>query len=643
MENFKKIFRGLQDPRAANAVHDVLDILFIALAAVLCGAKGATDMALFGRSKEKLLRQVLRLEHGIPSHDTFGRVFGALDPHAFEAVFRQFMAAFAAANRLDLTGVVAVDGKALRGAYERGKRSTPLQMVNVFAAQARMALASRKAPGRNEAKAAVDVLRLLSLDGCIVTADALHCHRAFAATALERGADYALALKQNQGKLFKSVARRFTRGGKRSVAKRVEPSTHDRHEARRATVIRDPGLAAATGFPGLAALGRITSRRRRRGERAEKPDVRYFLLSKAISAKRLLHVVRSHWGIENRLHWLLDVVFDEDRSRARKDNGPENLAILRRLALNVIRAHPPKPPCARKSNGPVGTMPSFSISSATCDSPAHQGGFDGASGEGSKVAPLSDEEARMEPAVKLFWQPGCTSCLRTKEFLIRRGVPFQSVNVHDDAGGWEELQRLGPRSVPVVSKGDRFVFAQVLDDVAKFLGLELKEDRLAPAALAERLDGILTVAKAGVTALPDEALESTLPGRNRSYRALGYHIFRIPEAFLEALDRGEKLVPERVNLLPGEEIKTGADIARYGEGVRARFKAWWESAPDAQRPMDTYYGSRPLHLVLERTVWHSTQHTRQLEMVLGMLDVPVPSPLTPALLKGLPLPENVWG
>lgn len=249
----------------------------------------------------------------------------------------------------------------------------------------------------------------------------------------------------------------------------------------------------------------------------------------------------------------------------------------------------------------------------------------------------------MEPAVKLFWQPGCTSCLRTKEFLIRRGVPFQSVNVHDDAGGWEELQRLGPRSVPVVSKGDRFVFAQVLDDVAKFLGLELKEDRLAPAALAERLDGILTVAKAGVTALPDEALESTLPGRNRSYRALGYHIFRIPEAFLEALDRGEKLVPERVNLLPGEEIKTGADIARYGEGVRARFKAWWESAPDAQRPMDTYYGSRPLHLVLERTVWHSTQHTRQLEMVLGMLDVPVPSPLTPALLKGLPLPENVWG
>jgi glutaredoxin/uncharacterized damage-inducible protein DinB len=249
----------------------------------------------------------------------------------------------------------------------------------------------------------------------------------------------------------------------------------------------------------------------------------------------------------------------------------------------------------------------------------------------------------MEAAVKLFWQPGCTSCLRTKEFLIRRGVPFQSVNVHDDEGGWEELQRLGPRSVPVVSRGDRFVFAQVLDDVAKFLGLELKEERLAPAALAARLDAILDVAEAGVAALPDEALERTLPGRNRSYRALGYHIFHIPEAFLDALEERSTLVAERVNELPPDAMRTGPDIAAHGAQVRARFKRWWASAPDATRPMETYYGARPLQLVLERTVWHSTQHTRQLEMVLGMLGIPVPRPLTPALLKGLPLPEYVWG
>src|SRR5579883_877758 len=181
MGKFRKIFRGLKDPRAANAQHDLLDILFIALAAMLCGAKGPTDMALFGHAKEGLLRQILRLEHGVPSHDTFGRVLGLLDPQAFEAGFRRFMAAFAKANGIVLKGIVAIDGKALRGAYERGQAATPLHMVNVFATEARLALAARKAPGRNEAKGALEVLGLLALEGCIVTADALHCNRPFAA------------------------------------------------------------------------------------------------------------------------------------------------------------------------------------------------------------------------------------------------------------------------------------------------------------------------------------------------------------------------------------------------------------------------------------------------------------------------------
>jgi predicted transposase YbfD/YdcC len=340
MRKFNKIFRDLPDPRAPNAVHDLLEILVIALAAVVCGAKGPTDMALFGRSKEKLLRQLLPLEHGIPSHDTFGRVFRALDPQAFEHGFRRFMAAFAKANGIKLTGVVAIDGKALRGAYERGKASTPLQMVNVFAAEARMALAARKAPGRNEAKGALEVLGMLALEGCIVTGDALHCNRPFAAAVLKRGADYALALKQNQGKLFGAVVRRFARAGKRSTAGRREPSTHDRQEARRATVIRDTRVAAANRFPGVAALARITSRRRLRGRRGDQPVVRYYLLSKYMPAKRVLQIVRTHWGIENQLHWVLDVVFDEDSGRTRKDNAPENLAILRRFAFNIIRSHP---------------------------------------------------------------------------------------------------------------------------------------------------------------------------------------------------------------------------------------------------------------------------------------------------------------
>jgi predicted transposase YbfD/YdcC len=340
MRKIRKMFSALPDPRAPNALHDLLDVIVIALATVLCGGRGATDMEVFASSKEKLLRQFLRLPHGIPSHDTFSRVLNALDPEAFERAFRSFMGAFAEANGIKLTGVVAVDGKAVRGAYERGRSTTPLHMVNVFATEARMALAACKAPGRNEAQGALKVLQMLSLEGCIVTADALHCNRPFAKKVLERGAHYVLALKGNQSKLFAEVERCFTRSGKRSAAQRVEPSTHDRYESRRATVMRNTSLGATNRFPGVAAVARITSRRRLHGKPAGKPSVRYYLLSKYLPAQRLLQIVRGHWSIENQLHWVLDVVFGEDACRTRKNNGPENFAILRRAAINLIRAHP---------------------------------------------------------------------------------------------------------------------------------------------------------------------------------------------------------------------------------------------------------------------------------------------------------------
>jgi predicted transposase YbfD/YdcC len=348
MGKLKKVFQRLPDPRAANARHDLLEVLVIALAAILCGAATCSDMAEFGQAKEGLLRLFLELEHGIPSHDTFSRVFRLLEPDAFEAAFRRFMAAFAKANRLNLTGVVAVDGKALRGAFERGLRHEPLHMVNVWAVEARMSLAQQKAPGRNETAGALEVLALLSLEGCIVTADALHCHRAMARTVLDRGGDYALAIKANRGPLFKAVVGQFARSGKRSTVKKIEPSTHDRRESRRATIMRNTSLDAIHGFPGVVAIGRITSRRQLHGNRAEPSTVRYYLLSKSMSAKRLLQVTRSHWTIENQLHWVLDVHFDEDGNRARMDNAPENLAILRRLALNILRSHPSSTPIRRK-------------------------------------------------------------------------------------------------------------------------------------------------------------------------------------------------------------------------------------------------------------------------------------------------------
>src|SRR6202166_4204693 len=210
------------------------------------GAVRSRDLLGYGgvwTSQGRGVGAVLHLGAGVPSPDTFSRVFRLLEPGAFEAAFRRFMAAFAKTNRLDLTGVVAIDGKALRGAFERGSRYEPLHMVNVWAVEARMSLAQQKAPGRNETAGALEVLALLSLEGCIVTADALHCHRAMAKTVLDRGGDYVLAIKANRGPLFKVVVEQFARSGKRSAIKKVEPSTHDRRESRRATIMRNTSLA----------------------------------------------------------------------------------------------------------------------------------------------------------------------------------------------------------------------------------------------------------------------------------------------------------------------------------------------------------------------------------------------------------------
>jgi predicted transposase YbfD/YdcC len=342
MDHFQKTFGSLADPRAANVRHELSEILVIAVAAVLCGAESCSDMADFGSSKEPLLRQFLRLEHGIPSHDTFSRVFRLLDPVAFEAAFRQFMAEFAK----NLQGVVAIDGKALRGAFERGRRTSPLHLVNVWAAEARLAIAQRVAPRRNEVAAALEVLQLLSLEGCTVTADALHCHAEMARGILARGGKYVLALKENQAALFADARSLLEPVAAHVVQSSARPS-HGRDEQRRAVVVPAAGLADKHSFPGIATVGRVELRRRLNGE-DEPPLVRYFVLSHEVSSTELIAITRSHWSIENQLHWVLDVVFDEDRARSRKDNAPENLALLRKLALNMLRSHPDKASIRRK-------------------------------------------------------------------------------------------------------------------------------------------------------------------------------------------------------------------------------------------------------------------------------------------------------
>lgn len=333
MEAFSSCFSGVEDPRARNARHDLLELMFVALAAVLCGAEDCTDMAMFARSKLGFLRQVVKLEHGPPSHDTFSRVFRLIEPEPFEAAFARFTAAFAGA----LKGVVAIDGKALRGSYERGRKTSPLHLVNVWAAEARLVIGQRLAPGRNEVLGAQQALALLSLEGCIVTADALHCRADTAQTILDTGADYALALKANQPILLAQAQALIEAADPAEEAIDGPIRAHDRVEGRTALVVPAKDMQ----FPGLAAVARVETYRKTAGE-PEPVIVRWFLLSTLLSAERMLEVARTHWTIENQLHWVLDVTFDEDAARSRKDNAPQNLALLRKLALNILRQHPEK-------------------------------------------------------------------------------------------------------------------------------------------------------------------------------------------------------------------------------------------------------------------------------------------------------------
>ena len=333
MEAFRSCFSAVGDPRAGNARHDLLELMFVALAAVLCGAEDCTDMAAFARAKLDFLRQVVKLEHGPPSHDTFSRVFRRLEPEPFEAAFAKFTRTFAGA----LKGVVAIDGKALRGAYERGRKTSPLHLVNIWAAEARLVIGQRLAPGRNEVLGAQQALALLSLEGCIITADALHCRADTAQIILDAHGDYALAVKANQPTLLAKAQALIEAADPANQAIQGPAKTHDRVEGRAALVVP----AKDIDFPGLAAVARVETLRQPTGQ-PQTAIVRWFLLSTPLSAERMLQVARTHWTIENQLHWVLDVDLKEDAARSRKDNAPQNIALIRKLALNTLRQHPDK-------------------------------------------------------------------------------------------------------------------------------------------------------------------------------------------------------------------------------------------------------------------------------------------------------------
>ncbi len=334
MEEFIACFSEVTDPREDNARHNLHEILMIALCTMLCGGEDCSDMALFGESKEPFLRQFLTPKHGIPSHDTFSRVFRLLDPTAFGACFTRFMQRFAAS----LQDVVAIDGKTLRRSFDRASGQSPLPMLHAGSAGQRLLLGQLAVDEKsNEITAVPKLLELLSLKGCIITADALNCQRLIAAKVVEQGADYVLALKGNQNTLHDDV-RRFLGDPQRPALAihRTVDGDHGRIETRTSMVCSDIGwLQELHAWPGLAAIGQVVRTREIGGKAAT--ETAYYLLSSAFTAERLGEVARAHWGVENGLHWVLDVTMNEDQARNRMDHGPENLALLRRLALNLAK------------------------------------------------------------------------------------------------------------------------------------------------------------------------------------------------------------------------------------------------------------------------------------------------------------------
>lgn len=340
MEEFVACFAEVIDPRQDNARHDLHELLLIALCTLLCGGEDCSDMALFDEAKEPFLRpgsaepRGLRLRHGIPSHDTFSRVCRLLDPAPFEACFTRFMQHFAEG----LQGVVAIDGKTLRRSFDRAAGRSALHLLHAWSVDQRLVLGQLAVDSKsNEITAVPKLLELLSLEGCIVTADALLCQRAIAAKVVEQGGDYVLALKGNQGTLHDDVRVFLDDPAHRAETTHTTvDGGHGRIETRTSLVSTDIAwLQEQHAWPGLAAIGRVV-RTREAGTKVS-TETAYYVLSAALPAKHFGQVARAHWGVENGLHWVLDVTMNEDQARNRRDHGPQNIALLRRLALNLAK------------------------------------------------------------------------------------------------------------------------------------------------------------------------------------------------------------------------------------------------------------------------------------------------------------------
>jgi predicted transposase YbfD/YdcC len=348
-QSLKEAFKELPDPRAENTVHPLINIIVIALVAMIAGANDYTEFEEFGESRKEWLGNFLDVRTGIPSHDTFGRVFARLNPVRWQSCLVEWVR-YALGGKLIKGDVIGLDGKCLRGTHDDDERATYL--VNAWSTALGISLAQVKVNAKsNEITALPDLIETLDLfdvSGCTLTLDAMGTQREIARLVMEKEANYVVALKDNQPKLSEDVKWLFEDAFKQDFLNRPYSYTqtqeygHGREELRRCWVLSELSYLEPHQWPGLQSV--VLIERHRKVQGVTSMEQRYYLSSLMQPASVLLTIIRAHWQVENSLHWVLDVIFNEDKHRARKDHAPANLGMLRQLALNLLKHTPPPKP-----------------------------------------------------------------------------------------------------------------------------------------------------------------------------------------------------------------------------------------------------------------------------------------------------------
>lgn len=330
----QEMFSSIPDPRIERAkLHLLEDILLLSLLGVVCGAESYEAIELFGKSKQDFLKKLMSLPNGIPSHDTIERVMKRIDNRAFEKAFIEWIQTLEKSTE---GKIISIDGKTLRGSQDEKNGRYAIHLVGAWCDANQMLLGQVKTAAKtNEIKAVMELLELLEITGSVVTIDAMGCQRQIAQAIVDKEADYILAVKQNQATLYQEIAGAFAHQKPQYEITKVE-GDHGRIEQRTCSVINQlRWIGEKEKWEGLQSIIKIDAKREINGE--ESFETRYYISSLPKDASYFNAAIRKHWGIENNLHWVLDVQFREDESRKRKDNSAENFAIIRRIALNKIK------------------------------------------------------------------------------------------------------------------------------------------------------------------------------------------------------------------------------------------------------------------------------------------------------------------